>query len=142
MKYLKLLLVSVFFLPLLSDAQTRVKPTQIQGASSVSGMVLVWDSSGQPWLATIAAPLVLTVENGAAKLSVSSATTREVIDEALTPGATSTLQYAPTTGTVRLYRNGLRQRVGADYTISGQTITWTAAPQADDVLAADYHTPV
>lgn len=53
---------------------------------------------------------------------------------------TFTLANTPTVGTVRLYLNGLRQQegVGKDYTISGSTITYLAAPLTGDVLLADY----
>jgi len=43
-------------------------------------------------------------------------------------------------GTLHLYRNGLRQKTTLDYTISGNTITFTAVsvPQSGDTLLADY----
>jgi hypothetical protein len=46
------------------------------------------------------------------------------------------------TGTVELYKNGVRQNPGAgnDYTVSGQTITMAVAPLAGTVLLADYAT--
>lgn len=53
---------------------------------------------------------------------------------------TFTLANTPTTGTVRLFLNGLRQNAGAgnDYTISSSTITMLTAPVSGDVLLADY----
>lgn len=48
---------------------------------------------------------------------------------------------APVTGTLRLYRNGMRQKGGGfDYSISGSTITFVtgAVPQPGDTLLADY----
>lgn len=53
---------------------------------------------------------------------------------------TFTLADTPVAGSVKLYLNGLRQKVGAgnDYTISGTTITYLTAPLTGDVLTADY----
>jgi hypothetical protein len=51
-----------------------------------------------------------------------------------------TLANTPTAGSVALYKNGQRQTAGgsADYTISGATITYNAAPLTGDTLLADY----
>lgn len=53
---------------------------------------------------------------------------------------TFTLAHAPTSGSLRLYQNGLRLRAGAsnDYTLSGNTITMNNAPTTGDWLLADY----
>jgi len=55
---------------------------------------------------------------------------------------TFTLPSNPSTGTVTLYVNGIRQKSGSgnDYTISGSTITFEAGniPLSGDVLTADY----
>ncbi|MEP6868676.1 MAG: hypothetical protein ABJA20_09175 [Novosphingobium sp.] len=60
----------------------------------------------------------------------------------LTNGAnvTYTLANTPQNGAVALFVNGVRQQLGAgkDFTLSGLTITMTAAPAATDVLIADY----
>ena len=51
-----------------------------------------------------------------------------------------TLANTPQAGTLRVYLNGLRQQEGAgnDYTVSGNTITFTTAPSTGDVILADY----
>ena len=53
-----------------------------------------------------------------------------------------TLLNAPANSgtTLHLYRNGLRQKAGVDYTISGSTITFlpVSVPQVGDSLLADY----
>lgn len=55
---------------------------------------------------------------------------------------TFTLANVPTSGTVRLYVNGIRMSPGSgnDYTMSGLTITFTAGatPLTGDVILADY----
>lgn len=58
--------------------------------------------------------------------------------------ATFVLNYAPAAGKLMLFRNGLLLRVGstADYTITGDTITFNAGnlPHTDDILLATYAT--
>lgn len=51
-----------------------------------------------------------------------------------------TLSNTPISGSVKLFKNGVRLRAGAgnDYTISGSTITMLTAPQTGDILVADY----
>lgn len=54
---------------------------------------------------------------------------------------TFTIANTPTSGTVRLYKNGQRLTLTTDYTISGTTITYAVAPNTvggTDVLLADY----
>jgi len=55
--------------------------------------------------------------------------------------AVFTLASTPAAGSVALYLNGLRLLAGAgnDYTLAGAIITMATAPQAGDVLIADYH---
>lgn len=48
------------------------------------------------------------------------------------------LSRKPIDGSVRLYRNGLRLARGIDYTVTGRTIELPAAPDADEILLADY----
>ncbi len=51
-----------------------------------------------------------------------------------------TIANTPTSGTVRVYLNGLRVLAGSGdgYTISGTTITMTTAPVSGDTLRVDY----
>ena len=53
---------------------------------------------------------------------------------------TFTLSATPTTGTLRLFLNGIRLKSGAgnDYTLSTNTITMTTAPISGDILLADF----
>lgn len=52
--------------------------------------------------------------------------------------AVFTLAATPTTGTVRLFQNGVRLKITEDYTISGATITFNTAPATGDLILADY----
>lgn len=53
--------------------------------------------------------------------------------------ATFTLAGVPG-NSLHLYRNGLRQKVGVDYTLAGNTITFlsVSVPQTGDLILADY----
>ena len=54
--------------------------------------------------------------------------------------ASFTIANTPTSGTLRVFRNGLRvlQGSGNGYTLSGTTITMTTAPNSGDSLRVDY----
>jgi len=68
-----------------------------------------------------------------------------IVNEAPTGTPNGTLRefslaHTPITGTLAIYRNGMRQKPGLDYNASGPAITFAVAstPQTDDVLLADY----
>jgi hypothetical protein len=48
------------------------------------------------------------------------------------------LKKVPERGSLKIYRNGVRQRVTEDYTLSGQTITFLVAPTSAEIILADY----
>lgn len=60
----------------------------------------------------------------------------------LTPGSPLNFQLAqmPAAGTLRLFRNGLRQSPGVDYTLQGQMILFVEhyAEDTSPVIVADY----
>lgn len=75
-------------------------------------------------------------------LSVVGATGTAVYGEVPTGSATAfAIAHTPVSGTVRLYRGGSRQQVGAgnDYTISGKNITLLNSLSSGEVLLADYN---
>lgn len=49
-----------------------------------------------------------------------------------------TLANEPVAGTLKLYRNGIRQKIDEDFTLSGNIITFIIAPQVGEILLADY----
>lgn len=49
-----------------------------------------------------------------------------------------TVAKNPYTGSLKVYRNGARQRVTEDYTLSGRTITFIIAPEATEIILVDY----
>lgn len=94
---------------------------------------------------TVAAGTGITImnTNGVKTISAPSASGTNVYDENLSsqlPSSTLVLAHTPIAGTVRLYRGGARQNLGAgnDYTISGATITLIIAAVSGETIVADY----
>lgn len=48
------------------------------------------------------------------------------------------LAHTPVTGSVAVYRNGLREVLGIGFTVSAATLTFTTPPVADDDITVDY----
>jgi hypothetical protein len=134
----------------------------ITGARSFSGGAFSVDSGsgtvsiksgGTLTLDATADNTVLTAQpTGGTDLAV--ATTKYVDDQiddlpteiynelpSVTDGSANvTLANTPTSGTERVYLNGVRQAPGSsnDYTISGTTVTFSAALSTGDVVLVDY----
>lgn len=51
---------------------------------------------------------------------------------------TFTIANTATSGTLRIFNNGLRLKATTDYSLSGTTITFVSAPLTGDLLLADY----
>ena len=49
-----------------------------------------------------------------------------------------TLSKTPLTGSLKVYRNGSRQRITEDYTLDYRTITFGVAPESDEIILVDY----
>lgn len=50
-----------------------------------------------------------------------------------------TIEHAPIVGSIQIFLNGLRQRAGADYTLSGTTISFIILPSVGDTITVDYN---
>jgi hypothetical protein len=90
---------------------------------------------------TLGSTAVTYVQDLAGTLSPGNFVTEETPSGTINGSNTTfTLANTPTSGTVKLYLNGVRQKSGAgnDYTISTNTITMTTAPVSGDVLIVDY----
>ena len=48
------------------------------------------------------------------------------------------LANTPVSGSVKVFLNGVRQKLTIDYTISGTTITFLVAPVTNDIILCDY----
>lgn len=90
---------------------------------------------------TLGTTAVTYVQDLAGTLSPSNFVTEETPSGTINGSNTTfTLANTPTSGTVKLYLNGVRQKSGAgnDYTITTNTITFTTAPVSGDVILCDY----
>lgn len=90
---------------------------------------------------TLGSTAVTYVQDTAGTLSASNFVIEETPSGSINgSNVTFTIANTPTSGTVKLYLNGVRQKSGAgnDYTISTTTITMTTAPVSGDVLLVDY----
>lgn len=90
---------------------------------------------------TLGTTSVTYVQDTSGTLSTSNFVTEETPSGTINGSNTSfTLANTPTSGTLRLYLNGVRLKSGAgnDYTLSTNIITFTTAPISGDVILADY----
>ena len=92
--------------------------------ANVTGNVYIRSSSAS----AIAAPVVINY--------ASSEVPAGVIDSV---NAEFTLANTPSSGSLAIYLNGMRQQAGGvDYTLSGAVVTFVTAPGSGSVLIADY----
>lgn len=98
--------------------------------------VLNFTGSGHSAAITSTSPLLTVTET----ISGGSGGTQVIGEVPSGSGTTFTLAHTPLSGTLQLYRGGVRQQSGAgnDYTISGTTITFSVTVSAGEILLADY----
>lgn len=99
---------------------------------------------------TPTAPTAATTDNSTTLATTAfvktAAGAQSVVDNEVPSGTingsnvTFTLVSTPATNSLNLYKNGIRLKPGgADYTLSGNTITFVTAPPTGAVLLADYN---
>lgn len=146
--------ISMIALPLMAIglglvAQTKSTIFQISGPTGGFVSALVARSSGALVWARLAGGLTLQEnQDGTAALiaipSTAAAVTTIVNEAVRFDPAThkATLKREPIAGSVRLYRNGLRQTEGVDYTRDGAVITdspyYVAMVPYESTMLADY----
>lgn len=127
---------------LLGDLGTR----PVKGPGFATGRVVVVDSAGMLESAAGTASDCIRVDGssgpcgGTGPAFVDGETPGGIVDGS---NATFTLAALPNpSSSLAVYRNGLLQNPGSDYTASGQTIQFVAAavPQPGDTLLAHYRT--
>ena len=120
-----------------------------EGASYTAGAAAIIDSTGAIGAATGSASDCVHVDgsSGPCGTSGSGAAGPNFTDGEVPSGAVNganasfTLSAAPAPPTsLALYRNGVLQKTGLDYTLAGNTVQFTAAsiPQNGDMLVATY----
>lgn len=90
---------------------------------------------------TLGTTAITYVQDTAGAFSASNIVTEETPSGSINgSNVTFTIAYTPTSGSLKLFLNGIRLKSGSgnDYTISTATITMTSAPITNDVLIADY----
>lgn len=90
---------------------------------------------------TLGSTAVVYVQDTSGTLSTTNFVTEETPSGTINGvNVTFTLSTTPTSGTLKLYLNGVRLKSGAgnDYTLSTNIISMTTAPISGDVLLADF----
>lgn len=123
--------------------------TGLNTSTAANGKLLIGNGSGFS-LNNLTAGTNITIDNSVAgqitisstgALSATNFVTNELVSGTIDGSNTAfTLANTPTSGTQRLYLNGIALVPGAgnDYTISGANVTMLYAPQTGSVLEADY----
>ena len=139
----KLFLASVAVVGLLV-AQTTVRVNMISGPTG-GGRVMVLAPNGNVTFASIGAGITL-VDTGGGAWVLQSQATAAIVGEAPVrqPDGSYLIARPPLPGTLRVYRNGLRQKLDADYTFDAATRKLTPIAPApyewnvDDLIQVDY----
>jgi hypothetical protein len=153
---MKLAIAAVFGLgvllgPFHAKGETKVKGNQLvcENAPANTPMVMVKNPANNALTcAVVSTNLTLDTSTNPPTLRAAGGSAGPTFVDDETPAGTVngtnavfTLVNAPSpSASLVLFRNGIRQRVGVDYTISGSTITFlaVAVPQSGDILVADY----
>lgn len=126
---------------------TAVPPGQIKGSPNSSGLLWVVLPSGMIAQADLGPGIVLDLSGARPVIRVQlPPMPRTVSGETLTLGGpgnrTAILASMPVAKSLKLYQNGIRQKEGGDYTISGSTITFHASygdmVASNALVVADY----
>ncbi len=133
---------------LLLAQSTRIKEAQIAVPAAASATVRVLTPTG--WAnATVTVPLTLTLAGGIWSLGCPSCAAGGVIFidnetpsgpvDGVNPGFTLAAAPVPA-ASLHLCRNGILQKAGFDFNLSGQTISFVALsiPSQGDTLLASY----
>ena len=123
-------------------APTSIRIAMLSGPALPNGAVLVVTQTGQVAVANLGAGVSLVTNNGGYVLQ--AVVPNVVVGEkpARQADGTYLLSQAASAATVRVYRNGVRQSAGDDYTYDATTKRITpvaSAPwDASDLVLADY----
>lgn len=124
-------------------APTRIPLGMLAAPFSPVGSVLIVLPDGSFRLAKLVGAAIVSDVNGLPIIQISSPpVTSSVYSASLTKVSQyeHTMPESPKPGTERIYRNGLRLKLGADYTIEANRVTWlpNCDPQPGDIVQVDY----
>ena len=83
-------------------------------------------------------------QHNALETTVAGLATSSFVDNEIPSGSINginglfDLAFTPIAGSLKLYRNGVRQEVTTTYSITGSQISFLVAPETGDTLRADY----
>lgn len=138
------LLLLALALPVLAQTPgTRVPADNLKGKSTAVPQVLVILPNGLFVQADLGSGLVIDTTGPRPVLRPTGLLSNRVIGETpvtATDPVVFTLANTPKAGTVAVYRNGLRQKLGLDYSIQDKTITFIPYYAGDPapVIVVDY----
>lgn len=117
----------------------------VEAAALTDGQILIGSTGNAPAAATLTAGSGISITNGAGTITIAQTSTFTFVDGEVPSGdldgvdTTYTLVNAPSPATsLKVYVNGIRQKLTEDYTLSGSTITFVVPPESGDLLLADY----
>lgn len=128
-------------------AQTTPAATQLHDSSKATACVLVFQL-GFPSCAVLDPSVSVTTTGGVTTIKATAPTIIAPVPPNVIFGevyiatanqAAFTLLHSPSTGTTRAFRNGIRQALGTDYSISGAVVTFLFPPGAGDIVLFDYN---
>jgi hypothetical protein len=131
----------------LADASLEITGSGLRITSGTAGQVLVANASGIPLAQTLSGDVASVSATGVVSLNAANIVKKADVIIRETPSGTIdgsndafSLANTPVVGSEEVYLNGLLQEPGAlnDYTISGASITFNAAPLAGDRLKVSY----
>ena len=137
---MKRLILCALFSAMLS-AQTATKPgvDQVRATPTFTGVVVV--INGTLLVAQLDASVAIDTTAGRPIIRAVYPTPPIIpvpVEEELSPTA-MTLGATPLPGTLEVFRNGIRLRVGRDFTLADKAVTFTAQPiLPDDLIVARY----
>lgn len=143
-RWCAVVLMILFAVALHAQSGTQIPIGSLKAATGAVQLTIVL-ANGQVVVADVGSGLVLDVSGAKPVLRVAptAPASTNVVGEVpvtKTDPLVFDLARAPKTGTLALYRNGVRQRLGLDYTLAGTTITFIPhyAGDSNPVLVADY----
>jgi len=126
-----------------AQTPTKTNVSQLQAPSSQAMVLVVIPGAGAAW-AKLDATLALDTSGPVPVLKAppqAQGTPALEVNYPSAAQASFSLMHTPNSAvSLRVYRNGLRQALGADYMVSGSTVTFSSGnvPQAGDAIIFEY----
>lgn len=107
----------------------KLQGRNISAASLANGQTLTWNAATQVW-----EPVTPSAAGG-----LPTFVDQEIPSGAVNGANTSfTTAFTPLAASVKVYRNGIRQRQPDDCSVTGATVSFVTAPSSGDLLIVEY----